>query len=270
MPSLDLRGSSRALACVFVTALLAACSPPFEAGDLPDASIDAPVVGDDAAAPREAGGGPGHKKDSGIDPSPDAAPNDASEVDAPLDATDDAVTDAPSDAKHGKHDASQDDAGSEDAGTDATTCPPGAPSCTPQGTIVVCGPDQQPQSVPGTCSASCVVSGRFTVKGNVVLDSSTGLAWTLAAGSKMNATVAPTACVKLGGRLPSDTELEGLVLNQGTCHPCIDQAAFPQTPSDDFWMQKVGTVLTAKNFETGAAEVPAGGVAYVRCVVPAP
>jgi len=86
------------------------------------------------------------------------------------------------------------------------------------------------------------VSTRYSIPGDgTVHDATTGLTWSQTVTGSQNLTWsgATAYCPTLGTgwRLPSPTELETLIdlTKQGPPIAPIDQAAFPNTPSDNFW-----------------------------------
>jgi hypothetical protein len=138
--------------------------------------------------------------------------------------------------------------------------------------------------VPGECDLLCVQAGRYTVNDEVVRDLQTALVWQREVVANLPHADAATYCagLQLGGmsgwRLPSTDELNAIRYKPGGlfggdpaqyCVPCIDQAAFPETPVDRFWSSKIADVDTAwyVGFDDGRMHRDVlDDALWVRCV----
>jgi hypothetical protein len=129
-------------------------------------------------------------------------------------------------------------------------------------------------------AAACSDSGRYTIAGDEVTDTTTGRVWSRSVTLQVKKLPANVACSSRGPmwRLPSKTELEGLVRIESGCLPTIDQSAFPNTPAtftnqhdDSFWTDTYGTLPGGSyylvRFHNGTTiQGAVSATANVRCV----
>ena len=109
------------------------------------------------------------------------------------------------------------------------------------------------------CDPNCVEDGRYQVSKGVVHDQTQGLFWERNRGPQLVLGDAVDYCASLSldgvgsdWRLPSYEELAGILYkagglragSAGSCIPAIDQAAFPASLIDYFWMNAEGSVRT--------------------------
>ncbi len=130
---------------------------------------------------------------------------------------------------------------------------------------------------------TCVEPGRYVVNGEIVRDSANaGRLWQRAVDGTLRtqpASVAYCASIELGGRtgwrVPTVQELATLKLRpeglagKDSCYPSIDHAAFPDTPSAEFWTSTVRD--SGDGLETGFDDgrthpAPLDSAFHVRCV----
>jgi hypothetical protein len=127
---------------------------------------------------------------------------------------------------------------------------------------------------PGGGSPEKLIDGRWGVSDGKVHDTQSGLIWQQVHGSEeMKLDDARSHCKSLkldggGWRLPSKDELLSIVVKGS--HPTIDGAAFPNTPSSDFWTStsdKTGSFQVTVDFFTGSDSVaPPAITHWARCV----
>ena len=142
------------------------------------------------------------------------------------------------------------------------------------------------ECVTGACDPLCVDQGRYTVTAEVVDDAQTGhTLWQRVVSMRLPQPDAVHYCAELtldglrGWRLPSPAELLGIRFKPGGlfgggssrhyCIPCVDQAAFPETPADLFWTSRVNADDTAwyVGFDDGRLHRDVRSEAlWVRCV----
>jgi Protein of unknown function (DUF1566) len=118
------------------------------------------------------------------------------------------------------------------------------------------------ECMPDACDPLCVDTGRYTVTPEVVEDTQTGhTLWQRVVSTRLPQPDALRYCTALtldglrGWRLPSPVELNGIRYKPGGlfggghsrhyCIPCIDQAAFPETPAALFWTSRTNGDDTA-------------------------
>ncbi|MGC4119839.1 MAG: DUF1566 domain-containing protein [Myxococcales bacterium] len=126
-------------------------------------------------------------------------------------------------------------------------------------------------------------SGRFTAQGDTVLDTKTKLLWERdGADKKLTLKDAVAACKakklagKKGWRLPSNDELETLVLNKFSATkppagPVFDEAAFPGMKRDYYWSASEftdGSGQASVGFKDGIglSDSDPASTNYARCV----
>jgi hypothetical protein len=126
-----------------------------------------------------------------------------------------------------------------------------ATGCDHENVTGAAGEDGTASECVGACDPLCVDAGRYLVAGDVVEDTSDGRLWQRPVDARLTWDDAVDYCATLtldglhGFRLPSPDELDGIRYDPGGlfadpsahhyCIPSIDQAAFPNTPSDEFW-----------------------------------
>jgi hypothetical protein len=133
------------------------------------------------------------------------------------------------------------------------------------------------------CDPNCVDDGRYQVSSGVVYDRAQDVFWEQDAGPQLVFADAADYCANLslggvrsGWRLPSYEELASVLYkpgglragSAGSCIPAIDQAAFPPTATDYYWMNGDASPRTpAINFFDGRQErLFSDTPAMVRCV----
>ena len=141
------------------------------------------------------------------------------------------------------------------------------------------------ECVPGSCDPLCVDIGRYTVTPEIVDDAQTGhMLWQRLVAMRLAQPDAARYCTELtleglgGWRLPAPTELSGIRYKPGGlfgggssrhyCIPCLDQAAFPETPAAPFWTSRSGADDTAwyVGFDDGRMHRDARSeLLWVRC-----
>jgi len=142
------------------------------------------------------------------------------------------------------------------------------------------------ECAPGACDPLCVDVGRYTVTPEIVDDTRTGhRLWQRHVTTRLPQPEAVQYCADLtlgglrGWRLPSPQELIGIRYKPGGlfgggssrhyCIPCVDQAAFPETPADLFWTSRTDADDTAwyVGFDDGRAHRDGQrDPLWVRCV----
>jgi hypothetical protein len=115
---------------------------------------------------------------------------------------------------------------------------------------------------------------RYTVKGDTVVDNTTGLTWQRTVDGQRNYTDSGTYCQSLaldggGWRMPTIDELTAIV--DTTMNPTLDGAAFPGTPPAWFWSstyhpQSSAFAWSIAFFDGHSNAVSLGESQYVRCV----
>jgi hypothetical protein len=127
-------------------------------------------------------------------------------------------------------------------------CVPGAGAC--EGAEPAGG-----TCLPGACDPLCVDAGRYLVTDEVVEDThGDHRSWQRRASVRLPWDEAVAYCASLtldglgGWRLPTPVELGTIRYRPGGlfgggksahyCIPCVDQAAFPETPADQFWTSR--------------------------------
>jgi hypothetical protein len=138
----------------------------------------------------------------------------------------------------------------------------------------------------GACDPLCVDSDRYRVTPEVVEDTGSGdRLWQRRVSVRRTQPEASRYCADLtldglrGWRLPSPVELSSIRYQPGGlfgggssrhyCIPCVDQAAFPDTPADPFWTSRSGPDDTAwyVGFDDGRMHRDARtDELWVRCV----
>jgi len=133
------------------------------------------------------------------------------------------------------------------------------------------------------CDPNCVEHGRYQESKGVVYDQTQGLFWERDGAPQLvvGDAVAYCANLSLGGigtdwKIPSYEELAGILYkagglragSAGSCIPAIDQAAFPASLIDYFWMNAEGSARTpAIDFFDGRVQrLFSDTHATVRCV----
>ncbi len=118
------------------------------------------------------------------------------------------------------------------------------------------------ECVPAACDPLCVDAGRYTVTREIVDDTQRGHAlWQRLVTERLPQPDAVRYCADLtleglgGWRLPSPLELNTIRYKPGGlfggghsrhyCVPCVDQAAFPETPAALFWTSRSNADDTA-------------------------
>jgi hypothetical protein len=142
------------------------------------------------------------------------------------------------------------------------------------------------ECIPGACDPLCIDPGRYTVTPEIVSDGQTGhTLWQRHVSVRLPQPEAVRYCADLtleglhGWRLPSPAELSGIRYKPGGlfggghsrhyCIPCVDQAAFPETPAELFWTSRVNADDTAwyVGFDDGRSHRDVRSEAlWVRCV----
>lgn len=122
--------------------------------------------------------------------------------------------------------------------------------------------DPEAECVPDACDPLCVDAGRYTVTPEIVVDTQAAdMRWQRLVTARLPQPDALRYCANLalagihGWRLPSPQELSGIRYKPGGlfgggssrhyCIPCVDQAAFPETPAALFWTSRVNADGTA-------------------------
>lgn len=132
---------------------------------------------------------------------------------------------------------------------------------------------------PTAAEPRCYPSSRFVVlSGGTVRDTLTKLVWKLQPlPAKVSGVDAVGYCSSAGFRLPTVKELSSLVDLTVTSGATIDQIAFPNTPTEDFWTSSTyvysggggGSVATwIVEFSSGSLgwNLPTSHLAWARCV----
>lgn len=146
----------------------------------------------------------------------------------------------------------------------------------------------RPSAISGcpACDPLCVEPGRYAVTEELAVDRSQGgLVWQRRATERLPHAEAARYCKDLtmegrrGFRLPTHAELVAIRYKPGglfgggrsrhSCVPCVDQAAFPETPAAEFWTADQGEDGTAwyVDFGDGRSHRDVlGDALWVRCV----
>ncbi len=138
----------------------------------------------------------------------------------------------------------------------------------------------------GECDPLCVDVGRYEANPDIVFDTANGRRmWQRRAAVRLAHDAAASYCAGLtlqgigGWRLPTTQELMGIRYKPGGlfggggrrhyCIPCVDQAAFPETPAEAFWTSRSEADGTAwyVGFDDGRAHKDVkSDPQWVRCV----